>query len=149
LVLLKNTVSQKAGESLHQEIQAWDVVSKRKRRSVEDTRLDPGFVNNIVVSADGHWMAAVNRDRTVSVYDLDTQDSARILGSPSSAAQAQSLSSIIFSADGKLLARAMIGLESEVAVWEVPSGKELVHLPASAVNFSADGRTLVLGRPEG
>ena len=150
LVLLKQIVSAKAGDSPHMELQAWDMGLKKRRRSVQDSRLDPNFMNQVAVSADGRWIAAGNRDRTVSLYDLDTEAGAQVLGLPLSGSLAQGLSSIVFSADGKLLARATIAAPaSQVDVWEVPSGKEVVSLAASAVNFSADGNTLVLGRPDG
>lgn len=57
-----------------------------------------------------------------------------------------------FSRDGRYLAWAgtdVLSGQAMAKIWEVSSWKLVATLPASAINFSRDSRTLVLGEPTG
>src|SRR6185437_9099742 len=72
----------------------------------------------------------------------------RIIGSP--APMGDITTCIVFSGDSRLFARSRVNpTAAQVSVWEVSSGRVVAQFPGSAVNFSADGATLVVGGSAG
>ena len=105
----------------------------------------------MAISADGRALARGNGDGTTDVYELQ---SGRKLASV--AAMARSAGSLlparygmgtpVLSDDGTLLA---IHGENSVRVVEVEGGRVVAELEATAIAFSADGRSVVVGTGHG
>jgi WD40 repeat protein len=101
---------------------------------------------NIMLSSHGRWLAVEDVQRGLAIIDATTgKIVSRIQrrGLPG-----QSLSNtMVFSPDESLLAHA--SYDGHATVWRVPDGTEVTSFEATAINFSEDGKTLVLGDTNG
>jgi WD40 repeat protein len=131
-------------------LQAWDVSSRRLLRRIDNQSAPMSGLVHAVISPDGHTLAAENEDHTLNLYDLSNDTGPRTLGTPSASPTVEITNSIVFSGDSRLIASSRANLSSaQVSVWEVSSGRLITQFPGSAVNFSADGTTLVVGGSAG
>ena len=95
-----------------------------------------------VLSSDGRLLAVADIDSTLTLYDAASGER-RAQWPPDQSEQVANVNSVAFSADGRLVARA--SQRGGVSVWDIESGRQLSHFEGTSVNFSADGRTLVVG----
>jgi WD40 repeat protein len=116
-------------------IQLWDVASGSEVRRL------PGYVGP-VFSPDGKLLAARNKNRSISLLDVESGNEVRTF----SAHQGLFSPNAIFSPDGRLLASTN---NSMVTVWDVASGQEVRNIYDSAlvrgIAFSPDSRLLASG----
>lgn len=148
LLLGERNVATMPAPSVTWNLQVWDVAGKRLLRRIDNRGEPAGSPLHPVFSPDGHTLAAENEDHTLSLYDL-TQDAApRTVGSP--APRGDITTAIEFSSDSRLIARSRVNpTAAQVSVWEVSSGRVMTEFPGSAVNFSADSATLIVGGSAG
>jgi WD40 repeat protein len=128
---------------LDAELQVWDVPARKLRGSM------PVAADNVAakaLSGDGSLLALETSDRRISVIDLQTRKEVIALNSDRKMG-AISTATLAFSPDGRLLAWG--AYDGQARVWELPSGRVVAQLQASALNFSANGETLVLGGASG
>jgi WD40 repeat protein len=97
----------------------------------------PGHYQNIcfcvACSPDSMWLATGGRDRTTKVWNAATGELIRILDK-----HPDTVWSVAFSPDGRLLASASVGL---VKFWDTTTWQEIRSLPGGwHVTFSPDGR---------
>jgi WD40 repeat protein len=138
-------------------VRLWDVAAGKITRELSG---DPRGVVMVAFSPDGTTLAASLGEGNLGLWDVATGKlRLRLEGHPEWWA-----GSLTFSPDGKLLAAIATmhsqSTERAVRLWEVKTGKELVHLALGqkpgvpspgghAVAFSHDGRTLVTGGRDG
>jgi eukaryotic-like serine/threonine-protein kinase len=145
--------------SSHQDgvIVLWDPASGRPRGTLNGHRYP---VTSLAYSPDGKYLASgseapretSNIRGELLLWDSLTGNALSVFLTPSG-----SISSLDFSPDGRTLATVINPAKgaSEVKFWEIPSGtlRHTISLPApgtpSSVAFSADGRTVVIGRHDG
>lgn len=120
----------------------WDVASGELLQTVSWERENR---SDIAISSPADWVAAVESDTTLSLWNLSGGDLPEQLDTTTPGFRASSQ----FSPDRSLLARANHEAR-ELRVWEIPSGrlrfvtKETGIGPTSAMAFSPDG-TLLAG----
>lgn len=128
---------------LDAELQVWDVPARKLRGSM------PVAADNVAakaLSGDGGLLALESSDHRISVIDLQTRKEVIALNSDKKMG-AISTATLAFSPDGRLLAWG--AHDGQARIWELPSGRVAAQLQASALNFSANGETLVLGGASG
>jgi uncharacterized protein with WD repeat len=97
----------------------------------------------------GDGLGPTGSDRTIKLWDVATGKEIRALA-------ANTVTSIAFSPDGKILASASRVREqspggvSTIKLWNLSTGEEIITLTGhtntvTALTFSADGKTLVSG----
>jgi WD40 repeat protein len=128
------------------EREVWDVAARKLRgRLALNADCTTDTIMTWQLSPNGSQLVCETRDRSLSIIDLAT--SKRILNIATGAGDWGSTTTLRFSPDGTKIAFATI--DGHAKVWAVPNGRLLASLPASAVNFSADGNTAVFGRADG
>ena len=141
-----------AGVSTDGAVRMWDV------RNIAQSGLDappPGFtlfkgtvpLDSIDVSKDGRWLATVDENREIRVYDVGSRSEALTIKGPPFV-----LGNVAFSPDASLLAVA--GGDGAVYVWSRSDGQLRAVLPqhANAVNsvrFTPDSGELVTASGDG
>jgi WD40 repeat protein len=128
---------------LKQELLLWDL-SAKKIRSSWPIKMAEGSEGKI--SPDGRWLLREDpTTRNLILSDLETGKLVQTIPTGVSGMRGMT-NSLTFSPDAKVVAYA--SSDGTAKLIEVPSGQVQATLHASAVNFSPDGRSLVLG-PEG
>ncbi|MEH2323580.1 MAG: serine/threonine-protein kinase [Nostoc sp.] len=99
-----------------------------------------GSVNALAISPDGYTLASGSDDKTIKLWDLNTQ---KILGSLSGHSHA--VKSVAFSPDGQILASASD--DKTIKLWQIETLKEICTLlghshAVKSVAFSPDGQIL-------
>lgn len=123
--------------------EVWDVTTqKRGRVSPQPEGTDPRAAT---LSPDGRWTVSEQFDQSIKVTDTHTGELVQKLTAPTSGPWGGG-HRILFSKDGRLLAAAR---NDRIDVWAMPEGQLLKQIEGSAVNFSADGKTLVAGKAQG
>lgn len=126
-------------------MEVWDVPTQKRGRVspfVPDGSADPRAAT---LSPDGRWTVGEQIDQSIKVTDTQTGEVVQKLAAPTSGQWAGG-KPIVFSKDGRLLAAAR---NDRIDVWAMPEGKLVKQIEGSAVNFSADGKTLVAGKAQG
>jgi WD40 repeat protein len=136
-------------------IRLWDTATGQELRQL---RGSPGAATAVVFSPDGKTLAAVGSDNLLRLWEVATGKELR--QAAGTGAYYGGNSFLVFSPDGKTLALAAGSGDRVIRLWEVATGKDrrLLVLPAAAggspqpvsnsltaLAFSPDGRTLVLG----
>jgi WD40 repeat protein len=124
----------------------WDAVSGKRLQAFP--KAVPGFDRITALAPDGATLAVRGGDigTYLEVVDLRRQKRRGPLRSPSS------ITSLAFSADGKLLAAGNVG--GKVLLWDLSSDRragpfDVVFGTVSALAFSGDGKRLAAGSGEG
>ena len=102
-----------------------------------------GWIESIMFSPDGRYLASGGEDTTVRVWDANTGQQLRTL-----TGHTAHVLSVVFSPDGRYLASG--GKDTTVRVWDANTGQQLRTLTGhtsgvTAVVFSPDGQLLVSG----
>jgi WD40 repeat protein len=124
-----------AGKIVH----VWDASA---RRPLLELRGHTDTIRCLAWSPDGDWLVSGGDDQTVRLWDLQAGREACCLRGHTG-----SVGSVAFSPHGHRLVTGCLA-EHAVKVWGIPSGKELLTLPAPAVScvaFTPDGGALLAG----
>jgi WD40 repeat protein len=127
-------------------IESWDVGARKRLRELPIPSADFSASAVAIMDPGGRRLVVENLDQTLAVYDVASGERRQTLAGAASQRLAVS-NSLVFSPDGRLLARAT--QEGAIHVWELSSGRIVKELEGTAVNFSADGRKLVAGSAGG
>ena len=100
-------------------------------------------VNSVAFSPDSRTLASGSGDKTIKLWDVQSQREIATLTGHSS-----SVDSVAFSPDGRTLASG--SFDYTIKLWDVQSQREIATLtghssPVTSVAFSPDGRTLASG----
>jgi WD40 repeat protein len=120
------------------QFEAWDVSTGKLRSKLHLSNSTYEQPTSQVLSPDGSLLATQGFDEFIKIYDTTT--GAQKLSITKSASQWPGDTTLRFSPDGHLLAG---NTQQHVQIWEIPSGRLVTEFDGSAVNFAADGRTLV------
>lgn len=125
------------------ELIVWDVPAKKQRRVLPIAVQEGGTPK---ISPDGRYLVNEGVDRSLKIYDLEN---GRLLHTITSGLSAMSgmTNTLTFSPDGNTIA--LSTSEGTTKLWGMPGGRPLATLQGSAVNFSSDGHTLVMGAATG
>jgi WD40 repeat protein len=128
------------------EFQIWDVPSQKRKRTY--TAPPAALDSRLILSPDGRYVLREGNygAKSISVFEAETGRLAHTFTMGTSS-MLYWPAGLRFSPDGKLIAFA--SREGTARVLEFPSGREIRTLRGSAINFSADGRTLVVGSSRG
>ncbi|MCK9564659.1 MAG: hypothetical protein M0Q43_01255 [Methanothrix sp.] len=113
-------------------------------QEVLDAAQAEGLVSSVAFSPDGRIIASASYDKTVKLWDSESQNEIRILKGHSEPVQ-----SVAFSPDGRTLASG--SSDDTVKLWDIDSGNVIQTLDGhsyysvSSVAFSPDGRTIASG----
>lgn len=128
------------------EFQIWDVPSQERKRTyaAPPAALD----SRLILNPDGRYVLREGNygAKNISVFDAETGQLAHTFTMGTSS-MLYWPAGLRFSPDGKLIGFA--SKEATARVLEFPSGREIKTLRGSAINFSADGQTLVVGSSKG
>lgn len=123
----------------HDSIKSWDL-SNGKIHEIKSGGL---VADSLAYSGDGKMLAWANPDKSITLWNMDRQESQATLKGHSGR-----ISCMAFSWDGKMLASGS-GDDKSVKVWDVATHKELATLKGYyliwSVVFSPDGKTLAVG----
>jgi len=130
--------------SLKQELVLWDLRAKKVRRTWPINNMTEGTGG--VISPDGRWFLREDMTaRNLVLLDLENGKSVQTIATGLSSINGMT-HGFVFSPDSKMVAIATS--DGTTKLMNIPSGDIQDTLKATAVNFSQDGRVLVLG-PEG
>src|SRR4029077_14937785 len=107
------------------------------------------MISGVALSVDGRMLASRGEDRTIRVWEVSTGAERAQFADPGQGSSWTGTQFLAFSSDGRLLATC--GPEdTAVRVWDLAANKALPSLAGhrgwvGAVEFAADGRTLVSG----
>lgn len=127
-------------------IALWDLVGGRMIRRFTGHK---EMVSGIALSWDGRMIASRGEDRTIRVWEVSTGAERAQFADPGQGSTWTGTQFVAFSPDGRRLATCGPD-DTEIRVWDLVTGKALPPLTGhrgwvGAVEFSADGRTLVSG----
>jgi WD40 repeat protein len=143
--LLATLTSERGARSPHSSLEIWDLTAHVRRAHAEVSLMLSESGLSAALSPDGATLAIENADRNVELIDTATGKSSRTLVTDARP-ESGLLTQIAFSPDGSSLVWAT---GSDLArLWRVADGSA-TPLAASAVAWSHDGRTLVLGHGSG
>ena len=144
-------------ENIDRSVDAYDVSGGHKHRVAEPEKHEaPGDLvpYKMVASMDGHVLARIRDDGSVEVFN--TVSGKRLatlpIGESSASKDLDSGSALpatalpVLSSDGRLIA--VWQTDHTVHVWEVASNQSVFQMPASAIAFSPDGRTALIGKAD-
>jgi WD40 repeat protein len=96
----------------------------------------------VAFSPDGHTLAVIGLDRTISLWDVGSWTERTVLHG-----HQRFIAALAFAADGRALATASI--DGTVKLWDVAAGRERATLPhprrLDSLLFAPDGKTLLTG----
>ncbi len=103
-------------------------------------------VRSVALSPDGRWAVSAEFDGPVRIWDVAAGGPGHVLGGTDQLGGRMALSP-----DGQVLATVA---DWAIALWDLPSGRELRRIPVpwpvgSTITFTADGRYLVSGNWDG
>ena len=130
------------GASISISLRLWRVST---RKSVDLLELNDQQVLMLAVSQHGRWVAMEDIRGTVVLVDGASGKVARRI--PSTGPMLSMVNTLMFSPDESQLAHATAA--GEAKIWDVSDGSVVLSLEASALNFSDDAKTLVLGGARG
>lgn len=118
--------------------QIWDVGSSKPRVTLPLNTTS----GQAKLTPDGKFLLVLQPvERSIAVYDTS---SGALLRTLAAAAAAYYLyGELAFSADGKLAAAAFPG--SPATIWEIETGRTVAEVPATAISFTSDAHSVVLG----
>ena len=119
----------------------WDVATGKEVRPFAPVK---DLVMNVAFSPHGRWLATWDLNKTISLRDARRGTLLQRFTVD------RGWYTLAFSRDGRLLAAHDAGTKT-IRVWEAATGKEQKRFPAedaSALLFSADGKTLITGGRE-
>jgi len=134
-----------AGPIIGFEVQVWSLAARNSKRRFPVQRRS-GFDGRMALSPDGSVAVVEVGDGTLQLYDAARGTLSATLAT-GAAARPWSTTTLAFSPDGHALAWASI--DDVARLWRMPEHTPLVALQATVVRFSADGRSLVVGRAAG
>lgn len=135
-----------AGQAVMPEyfVEIWDVRTQKRGRVTQFLPDGSAGPASGTLSYDGRWTALEQIDQSIEVTDTQTGELVQKLAAP--VRPQWSGKPLVFSKDGRLLAAVR---QDRIDIWAMPEGKLVKQIEGSAVNFSADGKTVVAGKAQG
>lgn len=131
--------------TMQQEVLVWDLPAGKLRKRWPVRNMAEGAGGKI--SPDGRWLLREElTTRNLTLTDLDSGNVVRTIPTGLSAMSGMT-NGLTFSPDGKLAALATS--DGTTKLIDIPGGRIQATLPSTAVNFSRDGKQLVLAAESG
>ena len=138
----RRLVTQRRVTGLYGDVTIWDAATGKKVKTIDHF----GEVRAAALSADGRRLALQAADRTIIVKEVDTSRAVQKLSLTRSQETGRT-TGFRFSPDNRLLATA--DSENLVRLWDLHTGRETKTYHGTAVDFSDDGKVLVVGVMDG
>jgi WD40 repeat protein len=130
--------------TMKQELLVWDLLAKKLRRTWQIKMAEGAGVK---ISPDGRWLLREDHTtRSLVLSDVETGKPVQTIATGATSMSGMT-NSLVFSPDGKTIAFATS--DGTTKLIEIPSGRVQTTLKATAINFSQDGKQLVLASEGG
>ncbi|WP_414548897.1 WD40 repeat domain-containing protein [Anabaena sp. CCY 0017] len=117
-------------------IKIWELQTGELKKTL---RSDSGAINALAIAPDGKTVVTGSGDRIVRIWDLTSDRPPQILKGHSGR-----VTNVDISSDGKTIISVDHGMEAEIKVWDMATGKQKAALPSFYFDdISLDGKTVI------
>ena len=121
-------------------IKVWELQTGKLKKTL---RSDSGAINDLAIAPDGKTVVTAGGDRLVRIWDINSDRPPQILKGHSG-----SVLHVHISSDGKTVISVADGIEREIKVWDITTGKQKATLPYIHFDdISPDGKTVLFTLP--
>jgi WD40 repeat protein len=121
-------------------IKVWELQTGKLKKTL---RSDSGAINDLAIAPDGKTVVTGSGDRIVRIWDITSDRPPQILKGHSG-----SVLLVDISSDGKTIISVADGINREIKVWDIATGKQKATLPYTHFDdISPDGKTVLFTLP--
>lgn len=121
-------------------IKVWELQTGKLKKTL---RSDSGAINDLAIAPDGKTVVTGSGDRLVRIWDITSDRPPQILKGHSG-----SVLHVHMASDGKTVISVADGINREVKVWDIATGKQKATLPYTHFDdISPDGKTVLFTLP--
>jgi WD40 repeat protein len=121
-------------------IKVWKLQTGELKKTL---RSDSGAINALAIAPDGKTVVTGSGDRIVRIWDITSDRPPQILRGHSG-----NVTDVDISSDGKTIISVADGIDREIKVWDIATGKQKATLPYIHFDdISPDGKTVLFTLP--
>ncbi|MEG3938946.1 MULTISPECIES: WD40 repeat domain-containing protein [unclassified Microcoleus] len=121
-------------------IKVWELQTGKLKKTL---RSDSGAINDLAIAPDGKTVVSGSGDRLVRIWDITSDRPPQILKGHSG-----SVLHLRIASDGKTVISVADGIDREIKVWDIATGKQKAILPYTHFDdISPDGKTVLFTLP--
>ncbi|MBE9096568.1 WD40 repeat domain-containing protein [Tychonema sp. LEGE 07203] len=121
-------------------IKVWELQTGKLKKTL---RSDSGEINDLAIAPDGKTVVTAGGDRIVRIWDITFDRPPQILKGHSG-----SVLHVHIASDGKTVISVADGIDREIKVWDIATGKQKATLPYIHFDdISPDGKTVLFTLP--
>ncbi|TAD80988.1 MAG: hypothetical protein EA000_21635 [Oscillatoriales cyanobacterium] len=121
-------------------IKVWELPTGKLKKTL---RSDSGAINDLAIAPDGKTVVTASGDRLIRIWDITSDRPPQILKGHSG-----SVLHVHMASDGKTIISVADGIDREIKVWDIATGKQKATLPYIHFDdISPDGKTVLFTLP--